>query len=267
MPVFWFALSQMSQIDHEKALLIFFILHILVYPASNGYNSFMDRDTESVGGIKNPLQPTQQLLCVTIFLDAIAIVLSFVISSYFAAGILLYILASKAYSYRKIRLKKFPFTGFLIVILCQGSLIFYLVMIGSSQFNQVVPVTGIIGSALLVGSFYPLTQIYQHKQDIADGVRTLSYILGYKGTFFFSALVFLFAMIMIGLCLLQSGKADVFLQMQIFFIPVLVYFGWWFYKVFRNSGEANFQNTMRMNVLASLFTNMAFIYLFLTTWY
>ncbi len=164
MPVFWFALSQVSQIDHEKALLIFFILHVLVYPASNGYNSFMDRDTESVGGIKNPRPPTQQLLHVTIFLDAIAFALSFIISFYFAAGILLYILASKAYSYRKIRLKKYPVAGFLLVIACQGSLTFYLVMIGSSQFDQLVPVTGIIGSALLVGSFYPLTQIYQHKK-------------------------------------------------------------------------------------------------------
>jgi 1,4-dihydroxy-2-naphthoate octaprenyltransferase len=267
MPVFWFALSQINKIDPEKALLIFFILHVLVYPASNGYNSFMDRDTESVGGIKNPLPPTQQLLYVTIFLDAMAIALSLTIGFCFAAGILFYILASKAYSYRKIRLKKYPVSGFLLVTACQGSLIFYLVMIGSSQFNQFVPVTGIVGSALLVGSFYPLTQIYQHKQDKADGVKTLSYILGYKGTFVFSALIFLFAMIMIRLCLLRSGKADVFLQMQIFFIPVLVYFGWWFSQVFKNTGEANFKNTMRMNVLASIFTNMAFIYLLLTNRY
>ena len=58
MPVYWFALSQVKYINWAEAGLIFVILHLLVYPASNGYNSYMDRDTSPVGGIKNPLQPT-----------------------------------------------------------------------------------------------------------------------------------------------------------------------------------------------------------------
>ena len=43
------------QADIANAALIFVILHILVYPASNGYNSYMDRDEGSIGGLKNPL--------------------------------------------------------------------------------------------------------------------------------------------------------------------------------------------------------------------
>ncbi len=57
MPVYWFALSQVNKINWYDAILIFIILHVFVYPASNGYNSFMDRDTGSIGGIKHPLNP------------------------------------------------------------------------------------------------------------------------------------------------------------------------------------------------------------------
>ncbi|HSN07699.1 MAG TPA: hypothetical protein VLS85_01615, partial [Hanamia sp.] len=53
MPVYWFAVSQVNNINWMNALLVFVILHLLVYPASNGYNSYMDRDTTPVGGLKN----------------------------------------------------------------------------------------------------------------------------------------------------------------------------------------------------------------------
>ena len=46
MPVYWFAVSQIIHVRFIHTLLIFFILHVLVYPSSNGYNSYMDRDTD-----------------------------------------------------------------------------------------------------------------------------------------------------------------------------------------------------------------------------
>src|ERR1700750_3285216 len=99
MPVYWFALSQVNNINRQDAILVFIILHILVYPASNGYNSFMDRDTGSIGGIKDPLQPTRQLFYASVLLDLSAILLSIFISTWFVLGIVSYILASRAYSY------------------------------------------------------------------------------------------------------------------------------------------------------------------------
>jgi 1,4-dihydroxy-2-naphthoate octaprenyltransferase len=59
-PVFFFALSQVENIHWLHCSLVFFILHLLVYPASNGYNSYMDRDETAIGGIA-VLQPTRQL--------------------------------------------------------------------------------------------------------------------------------------------------------------------------------------------------------------
>jgi 1,4-dihydroxy-2-naphthoate polyprenyltransferase len=260
MPVYWFALSQVMEVNWPHALLIFFILHLLVYPSSNGYNSYMDRDTESVGGIKNPKAPTRQLFYVSVTIDIIAIALSFFMSIYFAMGIFLYIMASRAYSYRGIRLKKYPVTGYLTVIFFQGAVTYFLVTHGSSisQSLQVSPLA-MTAASLLVGGFYPLTQIYQHRQDKADGVRTLSILLGYRGTFIFTAAIYFVAMILLGIYFADNLELDKFIIFQTFMLPVLVYFSWWFYKVWKDVSHADFTNTMRMNLLASVCTNAAFI--------
>lgn len=119
MPVFFFAMSQVADVDYTKALLVFIILHFIMYPASNGYNSYMDEDEESIGMLKKPPKPTRQLFYLTAVLDSMAILLSFLVSYIFAICIMANILASRAYSYRGIRLKKYPVTGFLTVIIFQ----------------------------------------------------------------------------------------------------------------------------------------------------
>jgi 1,4-dihydroxy-2-naphthoate octaprenyltransferase len=264
MPVYWFALSQTDNINKPHAILIFIILHLLVYPASNGYNSYMDRDTESVGGIKNPMQPTKQLFYITLLLDGIAVVLSCIISVYFVAGIIAYVLASRAYSYRGIRLKKYPVIGYITVVIFQGAVTFFLVMHGSSSDKTLsVPAFAMIAASLLIGGFYPLTQIYQHQQDKADGVTTLSLLLGYKGTFIFTGIVYFFAVSTLAYQLISTLQQNSFFIIQIFFIPVLVYFFWWFRQVALKHTAANFVNTMRMTIIASVCNNAAFITLFL----
>ena len=260
MPVYWFAVSQVNKINWRDAIVIFIILHVLVYPASNGYNSYMDRDTGSIGGIKNPLQPTKQLFYVTVIMDVVSIAASFLITPIFALGILLYILASRAYSYRNIRLKKYPIIGYLTVVIFQGAATFFLVYHGSeSNHSTNVPVIAMIAASLLIGGFYPLTQIYQHQDDLKDGVQTISYKLGYRGTFIFTGIVYALAFGMLGLLFYLNIELHLFLILQIFMAPVLVYFFIWFRKVYKNTNEANFKNTMRMNFLASICTNAGFI--------
>jgi 1,4-dihydroxy-2-naphthoate octaprenyltransferase len=116
-----------------------------------------------------------------------------------------------------------------------------------------------IAASLLIGGFYPLTQIYQHEDDLKDGVRTISYTLGYKGTFIFTGIVYALAFGMLGLLFYINKQLSQFLVLQIFMAPVLVYFFIWFKKVVRNTNEANFKNTMRMNFIASICTNAGFI--------
>jgi 1,4-dihydroxy-2-naphthoate octaprenyltransferase len=221
----------------------------------------MDRDTTSIGGLEHPPQPTRQLLYATILLDITGLGLSLLVSKYFFIGIALYVLASKAYSWRKIRLKKYPITGYLTVMIFQGALVYYLSRHGSSISKTLsLPVIPMIASALLVGSFYPLTQVYQHEADRADGVRSLSLALGYRGSFVFTAIVFFLAMAFLGYYFASNLELDRFFLIQAWLFPVLLYFLWWGYRVWRDPSHASFRNTMRMNVLASICTNAAFIH-------
>ncbi len=260
MPLYWFALSQVATVQISHAILIFFILHLLVYPSSNGYNSYMDRDVSSIGGVANPQQPTKQLYYFTLLMDGAALLLSLAVSIYFFVGILLFILASRAYSYRGIRLKKYPFIGYLTVIIFQGALIFFIVKHGCSQQKLLwINKSALLGSSLLIGAFYPLTQIYQHEQDEADGVQSISARLGYRGTFIFSAMVFLLSMFCLAWYFGNNLELDRFFIIQICMLPALVYFFWWMNKVFRQTTAANFKNTMTMNLIGSIASNAAFI--------
>jgi 1,4-dihydroxy-2-naphthoate polyprenyltransferase len=260
MPVYLFALSETADVNIGHASMVFIILHLLVYPASNGYNSYMDRDEGSIGGIAKPLVPTKQLFWVSVIMDGIAILASLYISFYFAAGLLLYIIASRAYSYRGIRLKKYPVGGYLTVVVFQGAVTYFLVLHASSTAKTLqAPVLAMAAASLLIGGFYPLTQIYQHKQDKADGVTTLSYLLGYRGTFFFTLIIYSLAMLALAVFYFAGLQQKYFFILQIFLLPVFVYFFVWFKKVWKNTEEANFKNTMRMNILASVCTNLGFL--------
>ena len=50
MPVFFFALGISPNLVESRLLWLFLIVHLFLYPASNGYNSYFDKDVKSIGG-------------------------------------------------------------------------------------------------------------------------------------------------------------------------------------------------------------------------
>jgi 1,4-dihydroxy-2-naphthoate polyprenyltransferase len=264
LPVYLFAISQVPTVDWPKAIIIFVILHFLVYPSSNGYNSYMDRDTSPIGGLKNPLQPTRQLYRITIIMDVIAVLSGLLISIYFSVGILLYILASRAYSSRQIRLKRYPVLGFLTVFIFQGALVFYITYIGTNPSTDLyAPILPCIISSCLIAALYPLTQIYQHKEDKEDGVTTISYLVGKRGTFILSMFLFLGATILMYLHFTQRNEMNIWFRYLLIMLPVVLFFLTWMRKVWISEQEANFKNSLRMNVIATFCTSIFFVTLIL----
>lgn len=262
MPVYWFALSQTGKINVLHAAIIFIILHFFLYPASNGYNSFMDRDTKSIGAVKDPMQPTRQLFYVSLLLDTAAVLGGLLISIYFTICIVLFIAASRAYSCRGIRLKKYPAISWLTAILFQGGLVYFMVWYGSSTTQDLkVSWPPVAASTLLTGCFYPLTQVFQHEQDAADGVCSLSKRLGYRGTFIFSAGAYILSMVILGYYFTAGLELDRFLVLTGCMFPVMVYFIWWFGKVYKNTSAADYKNSLRMNIIMAVCMNTAFIVL------
>lgn len=265
LPVFLFALSDTTVTEWQPIFLIFITLHLIIYPSSNGYNSLMDNDEGySIGGLKSPPKVPKEMLLVTLVLDSIGLLLFYTYFQNIVALLLLflYIIASRLYSNRTVRLKKYPIIGFLTVAIVQGAVVYILVSFSLNNtlvFNWALALKlGI--SFLLVGAGYPLTQVYQHEQDAKDGVKTISMLLGIKNTFKFSNILFMLLGVLMAIYFIFV-KNEIY-QLLIFLaclLPVLLFFLKWKTKVFITETEANFENTMKMNIIGSVCVNIFFI--------
>ena len=269
LPVYLFSLSLsiVNKPSFINVLLSFFIIHFLLYPASNGYNSYFDKDEGSIGGIENPPQVMKDLYYSALILDLIAIFMGLLISIEFAIMLLVYGIISKAYSHPLIRLKKFPYISWLVVGLFQGLFSFVMSWIalngaGFEVFSDnTVMIPGLLTSLMLWGS-YPMTQIYQHDEDSARGDITISLKLGVLGTFHFTALAFTVAVIAFVLYFTRTINLGIATTYVILLTPVLLYFSSWYFQVRKDQNLADFKHTMRLNLISS--SMLSFFFLILT---
>ncbi len=271
LPVYLFALAVSPNFSESRLLWSFVIIHLLLYPASNGFNSYFDKDEKSIGGLKNPPPVNKGLYYVSLMFDLLAIVLGFLkINFLFAVMLLIYGLVSKAYSHPSIRFKKYPIGGWLVIGIFQGIFTFLMCYAGINGFEfetllqTKVLVPGLLTSLMLWGN-YPMTQVYQHEEDAKHGDTTISMKLGIRGTFVFVQILFSVATICFVVYFQQyytMGMAYAFLTAL---APVVIYFMFWFYKIWKDASQANFSRTMWLNFISSLCLNSFFIYFWLAT--
>jgi 4-hydroxybenzoate polyprenyltransferase len=268
MPVFWFGLSALREpFSVGRAVGVFVVLHLLAYPASNGYNSYYDRDEGSIGGLKHPPKVSAELMHLVYLFDALAVLGGGLLSPWFGLLVAGYLLVSKAYSYEGIRLKKYPLLSTLVVVVFQGCFTFLMTQVGvgmgwttiSESTNLLL---ALVSSLFLCGS-YPLTQVYQHQEDARRGDQTLSLLLGIRGTFVFAAggLLTGAAVLAYALWLRQETR-----HLLIFLAatgPVAALFGRWAWAAWHDPAAADFEHTMRMNQVSSLCMSAAFILMLL----
>jgi 4-hydroxybenzoate polyprenyltransferase len=257
LPVFFFALSQVPEINLNSAILTFIIWHLLVYPASNGYNSYFDKDEGSIALIEKPPPVDKSLYYFSLLLDLIALFIAIYVGWILFFAVLIYGVFSKMYSHPLIRLKKYPFISFMIVFVFQGAFVYWSTYVSVSGINTLYgwnlnfTIAGLICSCL-IGATYPLTQVYQHEEDSKRGDKTLSLILGIRGSFYFSAILFLLSGILLFTYWYRLDLLNNFWLFLILSGPVFILFINWFIKVYRNPANANFKNMSRMTLLSGL---------------
>lgn len=272
MPVFLFALSQADTVNWQTTIVAFVIMHLLVFPSSNGYNSFQDRDETSIGGLKHPPKVTRNLYYATLFMDIVGVLCGLFVSAYFSLLVLIFVLVSRAYSYRNVRLKKYAVIGFLTVFIFQGAFVYLMASAAISTFSfaDFFSLNNIICmsvASLFIGSIYPLTQIYQHDADKKDGVISISYKLGYIGTFIFSSILFSIAIVFLFYYFNLKHQQIAMVLFLLIMLPVVIKLGIWFSKVRKDTANANFENTMAMNLMTSACMNLYFLVLILNNYY
>jgi 1,4-dihydroxy-2-naphthoate octaprenyltransferase len=266
-PVFFFALSESDEIHKGHALAGFLLMHLLLFPASNAYNSYYDKDEGSIGLIKSPPPTTKALLFTALWMDLAAILLSIGLNlgAFFTIYLILYGLMSKAYSHPATRLKKYPLVSLLTVSVFQGFYTFlasYQLITGSQAevLLDKVLIPALLSSLNLL-AIYPLTQIYQHEEDKKHGDLTYSRLVGIRGTFFHAATSFFLSFAGFGYWYVSTDRFERWLMFGAFMTPVLIYFLYWWKRTLQQDSEANYANTMRMSALASVLLNIFFIVL------
>lgn len=262
LPIYLFALSQSPHVDVTKAWWVFFILHFMLFPASNAYNSYYDKDEGSIGLLENPPPVTKKLLYTAWAIDLLALVLGLAwVGEFFVIYLIVYGLISKAYSHPAIRLKKYPIISWLVVTLFQGALTYlavYQAIIPDFQIFklthfQVLLPAFICTSNLL--AIYPLTQVYQHEEDARRGDLTMSRVLGIRNTFLNA--VFWLGLSGVGFLIYFGFTVDLLLLIAML-SPLLGFFAWWMWQVWKDESKANFKNTMWLNLLAGICLNIFF---------
>ena len=152
--------------------------------------------------------------------------------------------------------------GFLTVVFFQGAFTYLMVKVA---LNPMIDLhisyqwRAMLACSFLIGGVYPLTQVYQHVADKASGDKTISLLLGVRGTFIFSAIMFGIANMVLYFHFQEVQRSSQYLIFQLCLLPLVIYFGWWAIKVWKDNSEASFENTMLMNTISSIAMSVCFI--------
>lgn len=266
-PVFFFWLAEDFKTDFTTVLRLFVVLMLCLFPASNGYNSYFDRDSSSIGGLKRPPAVTEDLLFYSLLIEYIGLILALVWWGPLVAFLFfLYGVFSKLYSHPRIRLKRFPWVSWLIVAFFQGAVMFVAMSLASAEaqllerswLQKDIFVKALI-SAVMIGCSYPMTQIYQHEEDKQRGDLTLSRHLGVRGTFVFSGGL---SVLFLSLIFFLWGFSLPFLVLLVCLLPLLIYQVYWSKIVWQDPAAADFANTHRFLLISALGINIAFLTIF-----
>ncbi len=271
LPVFLFALSQTGLATDgavSRTWWALFVIHLFLYPASNAYNSYYDKDEGSIGMLETPPPVSIGLLGAAWVLDIAAILIAWWmdLGVTFVFYLLIYGAISKAYSHPVIRLKKYPLASWLIVGLFQGALTYLATVqvISQAEVDSLFTLKTLLPALICTSNLwavYPLTQVYQHEEDARRGDLTYSRVVGIGGTFLNAAVFFTLSLAGFVYYFLNFGEGSSLIALALCMGPVLGYFGYWWVLVGRNADAANFRHTMRMNVLAGLGLNLFFGFL------
>ena len=257
LPVFCFGVSQAAGIDVADTIIVFIAMHLFIYPGSNVYNSYMDRDTGSIGGLKNPPPVTRQLYHASIVCDVAGLVLCAITGWQNMLLMAVYVAFSKAYSWHGIRLKKYALASWLVIAFFQGGYTFMLAKMvaeNNTSLNWFTAqnITGMVIASLLIGGSYPLTQIYQHEEDSSRGDHTICYRLGLRGTFVFTLVTFVVASGMLYHYFSTYWTTAHFFIFTVCLAPVMCYFLYWFLITSRDNKNADFAHAMLMNKISAV---------------
>lgn len=170
-----------DQMNTAQFWLQFINVHVLLFGGATAYNSYWDKDKGPIGGLKNPPEMTLWMHRVSLaFMFAgllWSLTVGLIYSLIFAASLILFWLYSTPHA----RWKGKPVKSMLVIGISTGtnSVIMGVLAAGGEVSLQIV--LGSIGAALILLSIYPVSQIFQGKEDKLRGDTTFYLEYGLSG--------------------------------------------------------------------------------------
>ena len=176
----------------------FLNIHILLYGGATAYNSYWDRDTGPIGGLKNPPKMTRWMHPASLLLMIAGLALALPMGTLYTIIFLISLLTFWLYSTPHARWKQHPTLSLLAIAVSTGitSVLLGTLAAGGSITNAPVAAST-LGATLILLSMYPVSQIFQIDEDRARGDRTFAVQFGIQGVRRFFAISFLFGLMFI----------------------------------------------------------------------
>ena len=163
-------------------LYLFVVAYIFLFGGVNAYNSYFDKDEGPIGGLEKPPKMEKWMLVASWCFQIAGLALSLWSGYIYTVLVIMTIFLSWLYSGMKFRFKGRPILSLITIgigiPLCM-TFMGYIAAGGNTITTQLI--LGAIGSALIIMSMYPFSQVYQIADDEKRGDITFTVRYGATG--------------------------------------------------------------------------------------
>jgi len=170
-----------GEMDATRYWFQFLNVHILLFGGATAYNSWWDKDTGPIGGLKHPPKMSRWMHPVSLLFMfgglALAVWVGFVFTLVFFISLVLFWL----YSTPHYRWKSDPHLSLVAIAISTG---FNSVLMGTLAAGGAISVNVVLaaaGASLILLSLYPVSQIFQIEEDKVRYDRTFASTYGVNG--------------------------------------------------------------------------------------
>lgn len=185
----------------------FLNVHVLLFGGATAYNSYWDKDEGPIGGLKSPPKMTKWMWTVSLAIQFIGLFWGFLAGFEFVEIYVVSMLLFWLYSTPHARWKGKPILSLFAIGISTGINSFLMgYLAGGGESLGFLEGAIAFGVACIVLSLYPVSQIYQIKEDRHRGDRTFAMVYGFKAVRIFYAIMFLVGTFIISFFLYYEGQ-------------------------------------------------------------
>ncbi|MGD8427766.1 MAG: UbiA family prenyltransferase [Balneolaceae bacterium] len=193
----------LSPVLHLQWFILQFLnVQLLLFGGATAYNSYWDKDTGPIGGLKNPPRMERWMWAASLIIQMLGLFLAIPLGRLYLSVYALSMLLFWLYSTPLARWKGRPLKSLLAIGLSTGfnSVLLGYLAAGNRSVNPYVLIAA-LGVTFLLLSLYPISQIYQREEDCRRGDQTFAVQYGITIVFRFFEITYLAGMILIAIAI------------------------------------------------------------------